>query len=331
MKLVNQQFNNLLAYIQEINMPHWNKELALGVYLSRLRHGYTFDELAIHFNITRKTASEYANSCRQACLTLCVKYLTFSMSRDTMIQYNNEIALRIHAATANKIILVLDGTYLFIQKSDNFDFQRNTYSRHKHRNLIKPMKAVFTNGYIAYVWGLYKGAENDPSIMNNLLDKDLWSAFEDGDVFIVNRGFRDSIDKIRNRDFIQKMPAFSEGPNELLTTKQANKSRLITKSRYIVEVRNGRIKQQFQYFNKTIQNTIVLSLFNDFKVACALYNFTFTPVLPKYHDLIIERMLYYSVKDNLSKLMKEKNLNMKSSIYFIVLKNISWTYFQDSK
>lgn len=62
--LNHQQFNNLLAYIQEINMPHRNKEFALGVYLSRLRRGYTFDELAIHYNITRKTASEYANSCR---------------------------------------------------------------------------------------------------------------------------------------------------------------------------------------------------------------------------------------------------------------------------
>lgn len=111
------------------------------------------------------------------------------------------------------------------------------------------------------------------------------------------------------------MPAFSESPSELLTTQQANKSRLITKSRYIVEVINGRIKQQFQYFNKTVQNTTVPSLFDDFKVACALYNFTFTHVcLPKHHDLIIERMLYYSVKDNdLSKLVKEKN--MKSSIF----------------
>lgn len=97
-----------------------------------------------------------------------------------MIQLNNEIVVRIHAPTAGKIIIVFDGTYLFIQKSGNFDFQRKTYSGHKHCNLIKPMMAVFTDGYIANVWG-YKGAENDALIMNALLEDDaVWSAFKNG-------------------------------------------------------------------------------------------------------------------------------------------------------
>ncbi|EZA52812.1 hypothetical protein X777_08145, partial [Ooceraea biroi] len=137
-------------------------------------------------------------------------------------------------------------------------------------------------------------------------------------VFIVDRGFRDSINKIKNRGFIPIMPAFADSPHKPLTTQQSNASRLITKSRYIVEVINGKIKQQFQYFNKTIQNTTVHSLFDDFKIACALYNFTFTPVsLPKNHNLIIERMIYYSSRENhLSYLVKEKNLNKKSSIFY---------------
>ena len=38
--------------------------------------------------------------------------------------------------------------HIFIQKSNNFSFQRYTYSGHKKRNLIKPMMVVFINRYI---------------------------------------------------------------------------------------------------------------------------------------------------------------------------------------
>lgn len=41
-------------------------------------------------------------------------------------------------------ILVADGTYMFIQKSSNYSFQRRTYSMHKGRNLIKSMMLVTT-------------------------------------------------------------------------------------------------------------------------------------------------------------------------------------------
>lgn len=78
------------------------------------------------------------------------------------------------------------------------------------------------------------------------------------------------------------MPYFANNPKASLITEQANQSWLITKTQYIVEVINGCIKQKFQYFNKTIQDITALMLFDDFRVACALYSFAFIPVdIPK--------------------------------------------------
>lgn len=43
-------------------------------------------------------------------------------------------------------ILVADGTYIYIQKSANYSFQRQSYSLHKGRPLVKPMMLVTTSG-----------------------------------------------------------------------------------------------------------------------------------------------------------------------------------------
>ena len=53
------------------------------------------------------------------------------------------------------------------------------------------MMVVFTDGYIEAVFVPYPGNEHDPTILNELLDTNIWSEFEAGDVFLVNRGFRD--------------------------------------------------------------------------------------------------------------------------------------------
>ena len=39
----------------------------------------------------------------------------------------------------DQLIIVMDSTYLYLQKSSNNEFQRRSFSMHKHRNLIKPM------------------------------------------------------------------------------------------------------------------------------------------------------------------------------------------------
>lgn len=56
--------------------------------------------------------------------------------------------------------------------------------------------AVLTDGYIAEVFGSYPGNKNDASILDELLRRNIWHSFEPGNVFLVDRGFRDSITSI---------------------------------------------------------------------------------------------------------------------------------------
>ena len=52
-------------------------------------------------------------------------------------------------------VLVLNGRYIYIQKGGNYTFQRQTFSGHKHINLVKPIMKVGTDSFILSVLGLY--------------------------------------------------------------------------------------------------------------------------------------------------------------------------------
>ena len=45
-------------------------------------------------------------------------------------------------------ILILEGTYVYVQKSNNSSMQRRSYSLHKKRSLVKMMMVVSSNGEI---------------------------------------------------------------------------------------------------------------------------------------------------------------------------------------
>ena len=60
--------------------------------------------------------------------------------------------------------------------------------------------------------------------------------------------------------------------NEQLTTLQANKTRFFTKIRWIIEDINGTIKQHFRVFDGTIQNSMLIHIMDDWKIACAFIN-----------------------------------------------------------
>lgn len=64
---------------------------------------------------------------------------------------------------------------------------------------MKPMMVVTTSGYIVSVLGPYlsDSKNNDAGILNHMIKKnaeEMRSWLNDGDTFIVDRGFRDSAD-----------------------------------------------------------------------------------------------------------------------------------------
>ncbi|KAK3085070.1 hypothetical protein FSP39_023793 [Pinctada imbricata] len=111
------------------------------------------------------------------------------------------------------MVLVLDGTYIYIQKSLHFQFQRRSYSLHKGRPLVKPMVIVTTSGYFVTVLGPYlsDGKNNDAKIIEHIMKcntEDVKNWIDENDVFIVDRGFRDALPFLSSLGINAEMPAF---------------------------------------------------------------------------------------------------------------------------
>lgn len=84
----------------------------------------------------------------------------------------------------------------WINKSVNFKFQRQCFSFHKGRPLVKTMVIVSTTDYFISIILPYFAKYNDASILNHIMKsniEDIRSWIQNDDVFIVDRGFRDSI------------------------------------------------------------------------------------------------------------------------------------------
>jgi hypothetical protein len=121
------------------------------------------------------------------------------------LKHNTQISYRLLNLESSKLAVIADGTYCYIQKSSNFYFQRVTYSGQNKRHLVKPFVICCTDGYIIDIFGLYPGTLNDATIMIDILknESSFTSLLTKGDVFILDRGFRDCISDNEN--------AFSSG------------------------------------------------------------------------------------------------------------------------
>lgn len=102
--------------------------------------------------------------------------------------------------------------------------------------------------------------------------------FREGDIFLVDRGYRDIIPFLDELNFDCKMPASMQLGERQLTTEEANKARIVTIQRWIVEARNGHIKSIFRFLDGIIPRAHVLHLRDFYLIAGAMIN--------KYHELI---------------------------------------------
>lgn len=106
-------------------------------------------------------------------------------------RHTTETASKLFGTNINDAITVLDGTYIYIQKSADYSFQRRSYSIHKNRPLLKPMMIVGTDGYILDVIGPYFADyhNNDAAITKHLLltNNSAKNLFQENDILIVDR------------------------------------------------------------------------------------------------------------------------------------------------
>lgn len=181
-----------------------------------------------------------------------------------------------------KLFLIMDGTYVYIEKPADFHLQKLTYSGQKKRNLVKPFMIVLPSGYILAACGPYyangkwiltinqenmtnsglttdpqlllAGKNNDAGILKSILSELPTDSpyLQPGDHHILDRGFRDVIQMLLRLGHLTHMPELMDSEDKQFTTTQGNESRRVTLVRWLVEAVNGRIKKKFKLFRETV-------------------------------------------------------------------------------
>lgn len=247
-----QQFRIILQQTPSLSRRSKKPRTALGIYMTKLRTGEPNQRLSTLFNISRSSLERYLVLARKCLIKDYVgRHLGLNhITRDELLARNLTIPKTLFGDDENsKLILIFDGTYIYIQKSSNFLFQRETYSAHKFKNLLKPFLIVCSDGCILDVVGPKPATKSDASIMSDIMtkiDHPLHYIGRQNDVFILDRGFRDSLSYIEQCGYEHHEPQTKYPYETQLTTEQANESRMVTMCRWVVEVVNGRFKRDFK-------------------------------------------------------------------------------------
>ncbi len=171
-----EQFNDLCNCIPKsslYNTSNRTSRTAIGALLMKLRLALSHETLAVLLGLSdRKAVSNALQSARAALMIHFVpKHLGFEhISRHTLIDQRTRPLAQILLADNNndKAILVLDSTYIYLQKSANNKLQRKSYSVYKKRSLVKMMMVVSTDGEQHFFFDLkmieYLGLVNKKSL-----------------------------------------------------------------------------------------------------------------------------------------------------------------------
>lgn len=278
------EFDILMTYVDCCNLRETTTRrvrTCVAILLIKLRCGLSNNLLATLFAMKKHQVRRALKSATKALKSRFVpEFLGFPhIEREEVIEsHTRPLAKELftRTMTENPAILVLDGTYIYVQKSGNFSFSRRSYSLHKHRPLVKLMLVVTTTGYIVSVLGPYlaDSKNSDTNIRNHMIRSNAEQMKEwvrEGDIFVVDRDFRYSGEILNDLGITMEMPTFLPKGATQLQTKDANCSRLVTKIRWVVESANSRLKT-WRLLDKTLPNTHIPSIGDYAQIICALCN-----------------------------------------------------------
>lgn len=313
-----EQFQDLSSSLRSLhNSKVRSIRTCIASCLMKLRTGLSNKVISVLLGLEEAQIQRSIASVRKALMNDFVPlHLGFEhISHDEFCRrHTTETASKLFGTNINDAITVLDGTYIYIQKSADYSFQRRSYSIHKNRPLLKPMMIVGTDGYILDVIGPYFADchNNDAAITKHLLltNNSAKNWFQENDILIVDRGFQDAVDFLEEERFKVKMPFYLKKGSKQHSTEEANLSRLITRVRWVVESANGRIKQ-WKFLAKTVPNTLVPAVGDFVRIVCSLCNAFRDPLTPvnDQNSPLIEKMLQKLL------FLQENNLIHKRTLF----------------
>ena len=225
------------------NTPARSLTTSVAIFFCKLKTGLSNVILSTLFRTSKSSLRRAISAVRKALLINFVpENLGFHhISRDQIINdHTRPLAQTLfRSVEKTQVILVLDGTYIYVNKSNNFHFQRRSYSMHKGRPLIKPMVIVSTTGYFVSILGPYLAdrKNNDASILTHIINSNaesIRSWLSEDDIFIVDRGFRDALPLLADLGIQAEMPKFLMAGQKQMSTEDANMSRLVTKVCFVL-------------------------------------------------------------------------------------------------
>lgn len=233
------------------------------------------ESIAIDFGISRRSVARKLKNVRQILMDDFVpNTVNFTRSREDLLSHTSVLSKSLLSPNnADAAVVIWDGTYIYLEKSAQHAFQKNSYCSHKKRNYIKPMMIVATDGTIIAVLGPFKATKNDASIATEILSQGHPALENLGtcDVVVLDRGFRDSVREFQSRGLIVKTPA-CQPLGKQLSVLEANQTRLVTKVRYDVERINGMVKSTFKIFAEVWESLSVPHLMDDLQIVAGLLN-----------------------------------------------------------
>lgn len=218
------QFNDLSSKLPSLTGSFQNPshaEVALYMYLTKMRTGKPSEDIGRDFSVTRVTVERHCSKVREAMKTDFVfENVNYVRSRDELLAGNTDMGRGIYVTNEeNKAILICDATYIYINKSSNYEFQKQTYNSHKKRNYVKIMMVVTCNGTIVYALGPYTALQNDATILKSIFERsDAFDHLQNHDILLLDRGFRDCVQFVESKGLDVKMPAFLQASRDKKTT-----------------------------------------------------------------------------------------------------------------
>lgn len=188
---------------------------ALVIFLLKLRTGNSNKLCSAMLQFDQEQlVSEYSGAVMKSFEkdVLPTRFGIKALSRVDLISYHtSDMAKKLYDCT-DKLMIICDGTYARHQKSKNNEYQRKSYSGQKKVPLCKPFTVCTTTGRVLDMLGPYHATENDASIMENVISdpNGLSSLMKPGDIFFVDRGFRDVKNFLESEGYNVLMPALKE-------------------------------------------------------------------------------------------------------------------------
>ena len=276
-------FDNLTSGIPSSalkNTQNRSARTAIACLLVKLRLGINHQVLAILLSLQdKRTASHVIHSAHKAIVQYFVPYfLGFDhiIRKEVIDLHTRPLASELSADQPGRAILILDGTYIYFQKSANNLLQRLMFNIHKGKPLIKPTLITTTTVYVVSCMSPYFAdyKNNDAEIAKHIVynnNENIAQWLQKRDIIVIDRGFRDALDYLHSKGYQTYMPSSLVKGTKKFTAESANQTRIVTKVRWVIESANGRIIQ-WRLSDKVLPNSLLKIADALEAIVCVLQN-----------------------------------------------------------